>query len=146
MTRNDAGNDGTVRHRVWRRFAGDDWAAFDALPPPIRVRLSEHAYEPWTVNAAKLWRHFRHLHRKPAHAERAMLRYLDHCERLERQMFAAAYRARHGLPLPHEAAGATVLRADAAAGCLATGLGPAPGMRPMPRPTAPAIRRGRRRP
>jgi hypothetical protein len=32
-----------VREAIWRRFDGDDWAAFDALPPAIRRRLHEHA-------------------------------------------------------------------------------------------------------
>ena len=106
------GNDGTIRSRIWRRFDGDEWAAFDALPPGIRLRLAEHAYEAWAVNAAMLWRHFRRQHADPARAERAMLRYLDHCERLERRAFAAEYNLRHGTTLPHDAAGVSVLRAS----------------------------------
>jgi hypothetical protein len=107
------GNDGTVRHRIWRQFIGDEWGAFDALPPAVRGRLREHAYDPWTVNALMLWRRFRRLHGQPQRAERAMLRYLDHCERLERRAFAAMYQARHGAPLPHDAANATIVRATA---------------------------------
>lgn len=38
-------NDVTERPHIWRRFDGDDWAAFDSLPPVIRRRLHEHAYD-----------------------------------------------------------------------------------------------------
>jgi hypothetical protein len=41
------GNDVTERERIWRRFPGDDWAAFDALPLAVRQRIHEHAYNPW---------------------------------------------------------------------------------------------------
>ena len=106
-----ATNDITVREAIWRRFDGDDWAAFDALPPAIRRRLYEHAYDAWAVNALILWRGFRRQTGSSARAERRLLRYLDTCEALERQAFAAA----QGEVLPHVAAGATVLRyADAA--------------------------------
>lgn len=106
-----AANDVTSRDGWWRRFPGDDWACFDALPPAIRQRLHEHAYDAWSVNALKLWRHYRRLHPTAARAERGLLRYLDHCERLERRAFAE----RHGAPLPHDAAAASVLRYAGAA-------------------------------
>ncbi len=103
----DVTNDGTVRDAIWRRFAGDDWAAFDALPPAIRRRMQEHAYDPWAVNALILWRSFRRKLGCSARAERRLLRYLDECEALEREAFA---QARLKGPLPHAAARATVLR------------------------------------
>ena len=101
-----ATNDGTIRDVIWRRFDGDDWAAFDALPPVIRRRMHEHAYDAWAVNALMLWRAFRRKTGSSARAERRLLRYLDTCEALEREAFALA----QGAPLPHVAAGATVLR------------------------------------
>jgi len=103
-------NDNTVRDLIWRRYDGDAWSAFDQLPVAIRRRLNEHAYDPWTVNALILWRHYRQTYPTVARAERAMLRYLDYCERLERRAFAEDYAQRHGAALPHEAAGAAVLR------------------------------------
>lgn len=57
-----------------------------------------------------LWRHYRQLHRTLERAERALLRYLDYCERLERQAFAEHYSRQYGEPLAHEAAGIPVLR------------------------------------
>ncbi len=36
-------NDVTVREAIWRRFAGDGWAAYDALPPAVQRRMHEHA-------------------------------------------------------------------------------------------------------
>lgn len=103
-------NDGTIRDEIWRRYAGDDWDAFDRLPAAIRQRLNEHAYDAWSVNALMLWRHYRRLHPTVERAQRALLRYLDHCERLERQAFAQDYARRHGSILPHDAAGIPVLR------------------------------------
>jgi hypothetical protein len=107
-------NDVTERPRLWRRFSGDDWAAFDALPPRLRQRLQEHSYDGWAVNALMLWRLFRRRTGSSARAERRLLNHIDRCEALERQDFAAAHAARWGTPLPHQAAGATVLRYDAA--------------------------------
>lgn len=106
----DESNDGTIRAAIWRRYKGDEWAAFDRLPVAIRRRLTEHAYDPWSVNALMLWRHYQRLHAAPERAERALLRYLDHCERLERRAFAEDYAHRHGAVLPHEAACVAVLR------------------------------------
>ena len=103
-------NDVTERPRIWTRLSGDDWAAFDALPPAIRHRLQEHAYDAWAVNALTLWRRFRRKHASSERALRSLLRYLDECEALERAAYAEVYRHRHGLPLPHLAAGASVLR------------------------------------
>lgn len=103
-------NDVTERERIWRRWPGDDWAAFDALPPAIRRRLHQHAYDAWSVNALILWRRFRRRTGSSARAERRLLNYLDDCEALEREAFAAAYRQATGCPLPHDAARATVLR------------------------------------
>jgi hypothetical protein len=44
-------------------------------------------------------------------AERRLLRYLDECEAMERAAADASYRQACGVPLPHIAAAATVLRA-----------------------------------
>jgi hypothetical protein len=103
-------NDVTEREAIWRRWPGDDWAAFDALPPAIRRRLQGHAYDGWSVNALMLWRSFRRQTGSSARAERRLLRYLDECEALERDAFADAYRQQTGADLPHVAARATVLR------------------------------------
>ena len=103
-------NDVTIRPTLWRRFAGDDWAAFDALPPRVRQRLREHAYDGWSVNALMLWKAFRRQQASSVRAERRLLRYLDECEALERDGYDAQHRLCYGMPLPHVAAGATVLR------------------------------------
>lgn len=103
-------NDITAREGRWRRWRGDEWACFDALPPAVRRRMQEHAYDPWAVNAHLLWRMFRRQLGSSARAERRLLRHLDLCEAMERAEFAAAYRRAHGVPLPHEAAAASVLR------------------------------------
>jgi hypothetical protein len=108
----EATNDGTIREEIWRRYPGDDWAAFDALPPSIRRRLAEHAYDAWSVNTLILWRRYRRLHGTAEKAERALLRYLDFCERLERRAFAELYARDHGATLPHIAADVPVLRYD----------------------------------
>jgi hypothetical protein len=105
-----SGNDMTLRAVMWKRFAGNDWAAFESLPPAIRRRMHEHAYDAWTVNALIMWRTFRRQLASSTRAERRMLRYLDECEALERDAFAGAYKAATGLPLPHLAAGVPVLR------------------------------------
>ncbi len=103
-------NDRSPRHALWRRYTGDDWAAFDALPAAIRRRLQEHVYDAWTVNALMLWRAFRRKRDSAERAQRALLRYLDQCEQWEREAFAAAYQRSYGTALPHMAAGATVQR------------------------------------
>jgi len=103
-------NDGTVREAIWRRFDGDIWAAYDALPPSVRGRIQCHAYDAWSVNALILWRRFRRQTASSQRAERRLLRHLDECEALEREAFAETYARRHGTPLPHLAAGASVLR------------------------------------
>lgn len=41
---------------IWRRRAGDDRAAFDRLPPAMRQRLAEHAFDAWSVTVLMLWR------------------------------------------------------------------------------------------
>ncbi|MFC3030208.1 MULTISPECIES: DUF6525 family protein [Roseomonadaceae] len=105
-----ADNDVTERPRLWRRWPGDDWAAFDALPPAIRRRLGDHAYDGWAVNALMLWQSFRRQTGSSARAERRLLRYLDDCEARERTAFAEGFRKATGTPLPHVAAGVTVLR------------------------------------
>ena len=107
--------DGTVREAIWRRFDGDIWAAYDALPPSVRGRIQCHAYDAWSVNALILWRRFRRQTASSQRAERRLLRHLDECEALEREAFAEAYALLHGTPLPHIAAGASVLRYDARA-------------------------------
>jgi hypothetical protein len=107
---NEVSNDGTIREEMWRRYPGDDWAAFDQLPPAIRRRLTEHAYDAWSVNTLMLWRRYRRLHGSAEKAQRALLRYLDFCERLERRAFAEAYAQDHGAILPHIAADVGVLR------------------------------------
>jgi hypothetical protein len=104
----------TERARLWHRFAGDDWAAFDALPPAARRRLHEHAYDAWSVNALVLWRIFRRQTASSARGLRRLLNHLDECERLEREAFAAAHQSAHGATLPHVAAAVGVLRYDAA--------------------------------
>ena len=114
-------NDGTIRDRIWRRYAGDDWAAFDELPPAIRQRLAEHAYDAWPVNALMLWRHYRRLHGSAERGQRALLRYLDYCERLELRAFADAYALKTGTTLPHIAADVPGLRYNARRGPLAVG-------------------------
>ncbi|MCO6159123.1 DUF6525 family protein [Asaia lannensis] len=98
-------NDGTCRKTLWKRLEGDSWEAFDALPRSIRLRLTEHVYDAWSVNTLALWQHYKRVHGANERAERALIRYLDYCERLEQQAFAE----RHGA-LPHQAAGATPLR------------------------------------
>ena len=103
-------NDVTERERMWRRFDGDDWAAFDTLPPVVRRRIQEHAYDAWAVNALVLWRRFRLRTASSAVAERRLLRHIDACEAQERLHFDDAHRRVHGTPLPHVAAGASVLR------------------------------------
>lgn len=98
-------NDENGRDALWRRHEGDPWAAFDSLPPAIRHRLMEHAYDPWPVNALHLWRHYKRVHGPGPRAERALLRYLDYCERLEQDAFVTC-RA----PLPHVAAKVSIQR------------------------------------
>ena len=110
------GNDVSAREGVWRRHAGDDWAAFEALPPAVRARLHAHAYDAWAVNALMLWRMFRRRHGNSARAERALLRYLDRCEFLECDAFASSYSRAYGAALPHVAAGVSVLRGGARGG------------------------------
>jgi hypothetical protein len=104
------GNDITLRQDHWRRWPGDEWDCFDALPPAVRQRLQQHAYDPWAVNALKLWQLFRRQTGSSQRAERRLLRHLEACEAQERALFAQGYAAKHGQPLPHEAAAATVLR------------------------------------
>ena len=72
-------NDVTAREAMWRRIAGDDWASFDALPPAIRRRLHEHAYDAWSVNALRPY-------------ESAALRAFARYERLTRWLLALARR------------------------------------------------------
>jgi hypothetical protein len=108
-----AGNDVTARPDIWRRYAGDDWAAFDSLPPAIRRRMHEHAYDAWAVNALMLWRRFRRQLASSARGQRRLLNHLDDCETLEREAFADAYARQWGGTLPHLGAGASVLRYDA---------------------------------
>jgi hypothetical protein len=109
------GNDVTERPHTWRRFDGDDWQAFDALPPAVRLRMHEHAYDAWTVNALILWRRFRRQTASSARGLRRLLNHLDDCELLEFEAFADAYALKWGVELPHRAAAATVLRYNAAA-------------------------------
>lgn len=106
----DSSNERTLRHEMWRRFDGDDWDAFDQLPPSVRQRVTMHAYDAWSVNVLILWRHYKGIYGRNARAERALIRYLDYCERLERQAFASCYTETHGQPLPHDAAQVGVLR------------------------------------
>jgi len=105
-------NDQTCRPGMWRRLPGDDWAAFDALPPAVRARAREHAYDPWSVNLLTLWRLFRRQTGSGARAERRLLRYLDRLEALEREAFSAIHARHHGSPLPGLAAGVGVLRSN----------------------------------
>lgn len=107
-------NDVTERPRIWRRFEGDDWKAFDALPPAVRHRMHEHAYDAWTVNALILWRRFRRQTASSARGLRRLLNHLDDCEALEFEAFADGYARQWGAVLPHRAARATILRYHAA--------------------------------
>ncbi|MFT9295917.1 MAG: DUF6525 family protein [Acetobacter orientalis] len=109
-TRIQHSNERTPRHEIWHRYEGNEWAAFDQLPPSIRQRLHEHSYDAWSVNALKLWHHYKRIYGATQRAERALIRYLDYCERLEREAFAARYTALYGATLPHDAAMGTVLR------------------------------------
>lgn len=110
MSENAISNERTLRHEMWRRYDGDDWSVFDALPARIRRRVTEHAHDAWSVNLMILWRHHQGIYGRTARAERALLRYLDYCERLEREAFAARYCATYGMALPHDAASVSVLR------------------------------------
>jgi hypothetical protein len=103
-------NDVTERPRIWRRWPGDDWAAFEALPPAIRRRIHEHAYDAWAVNALILFRAFRRQTGSSARAERRLLRWFDQCEAQEFAAFAEAHRQRTGRDAAHWAAQATVQR------------------------------------
>ncbi|MBP0446495.1 hypothetical protein J8J14_17100 [Roseomonas sp. SSH11] len=103
-------NDNTARDECWFRHAGDEWASYDSLPAPIRRRMQDHAYDPWAVNMVKLWRLFRRRHASSARAERTLIHHMERLEALEREAFSSAYRRAHGAPLPHLAAGASVLR------------------------------------
>ena len=103
-------NDRTIREEIWRRFDGDDWAAFDALPPRVRQRMGEHAYDPWAVNALIQFRAYRRRYASSARAEVTLLRYLEQCEQLEQAAFAERYRKEVGTPFPHVAARASPLR------------------------------------
>jgi hypothetical protein len=76
----------------------------------VRARLQEHAYDAWSVNALMLWKSFRRKHASSARGEITLLRYIGQCEALERQGYDAKHRKEHGTPLPHVAAGATVMR------------------------------------
>lgn len=99
-------NDGTVRDQIWRRFPGDEWDAYDALPERIRARMREHAYDAWAFNTLVVWRHYRQKHASSARAERSVLRFLENCEREERAAFASA----QGSKTAHDAARASILR------------------------------------
>lgn len=110
------GNDVTERPRIWRRYDGDDWAAFDALPPAIRHRLHEHAYDAWAVNALVLWKLFRRQTASSARGERRLLNHMRACEKLELDAFADAYCRECGGTLPHVAARASTLRYRSAKG------------------------------
>ncbi|GAN70125.1 DUF6525 family protein [Acetobacter syzygii] len=103
-------NERTLRHEVWRRYDGNDWNAFDSLPPSIRQRVAQHSYDAWSVNVLMLWRHYKRSYGRTARAEKALIRYLDYCERLERDVFATRYVEQYGMPLPHLAAEGTVQR------------------------------------
>lgn len=103
-------NERTLRHEVWRRYDGNDWQAFDALPTSIRQRVAQHSYDAWSVNVLMLWRHYKRIYGRTLRAEKALIRYLDYCERLERDVFATRYVEQYGMPLPHLAADGTVQR------------------------------------
>ena len=111
-----AGNDVSPREGMWRRWHGDEWSALEALPSSVRRRIQEHAYDAWSVNTLMLWRMFRRQTASSARAERRLLRYLDECEAMERAATDAAHQKAYGLPLPHVAATASVLRAQVADG------------------------------
>ncbi|QDH16987.1 DUF6525 family protein [Swingsia samuiensis] len=103
-------NDQTLRHEIWRRYTGNEWDAFDALPASIKQRVNDHAYNAWSVNVLMLWKHYKRIYGRTVRAEKALIRYLDYCERLERKAFAEHYYQACGDAYPHDAAQATVLR------------------------------------
>lgn len=108
-------NERTLRHEMWRRYTGDDWQAFDQLPPLVRQRVASHAYDAWSVNVLMLWKHYKRTYGNTLRGQRALIRYLDYCERLEREAFADHYTNQYGTMLPHDAACVSVLRDQAGA-------------------------------
>ncbi|GAN68769.1 DUF6525 family protein [Acetobacter orleanensis] len=106
-------NERTLRHEMWRRYNGDDWQAFDQLPPLVRQRVATHAYDAWSVNVLILWKHYKRTYGNTLRGQRALIRYLDYCERLERDAFAEHYTHQYGTMLPHDAACVSVLRNQA---------------------------------
>ncbi|MBS1000567.1 hypothetical protein JK169_05960 [Acetobacter persici] len=110
MPEADFSNERTLRNAMWRRYTGDDWQAFDQLPPLVRQRVAEHAYDAWSVNVLMLWKHYKRTYGNTLRGQRALIRYLDYCERLEREAFASHYSDQYGTMLPHDAASATLLR------------------------------------
>ncbi|MFH5927089.1 DUF6525 family protein [Roseomonas xinghualingensis] len=103
-------NDVTSRDAIWYRYDGDDWDSYDALPPGVRRRMQDHAYDPWAVNMFKVWKLFRRRHASSVRAERSLLNHLDLCERMELEEFDITHRRATGTALPHVAAGVSVLR------------------------------------
>ncbi|MFT8803226.1 MAG: hypothetical protein ABF812_14725, partial [Gluconobacter cerinus] len=63
-----------------------------------------------SVNVMMLWQHYKRLYGRTTRAERALIRYLDYCESLEREAFASRYREAYGMDLPHDEACVSVLR------------------------------------
>ncbi len=81
----------------------DDMAAYDALPEPVRRAMREANI---TVACADLLT----LHRDYGFSAHDMVSLIGREELDELVEFNAAHRRRHGYPLPHVAAGITILR------------------------------------
>lgn len=110
MPKAEVSNERTLRHEMWRRYNGDDWQAFDQLPTLVRQRVANHAYDAWSVNVLILWKHYKRTYGNTLRGQRALIRYLDYCERLEREAFSAQYADHYGTLLPHDAASVSILR------------------------------------
>ena len=91
-----------------------EMAALEALPASVRQMLNEFAIEvaAWKVKAYydSIARQAAELGGSPYDAEIWTLRKLTEIEGQDLDAFAALYQATRGLPLPHAAAGVSVLR------------------------------------
>ncbi len=95
--------------RLVHRPLGFSMECLDRLPERLRRRVNEAAIALDPVQLLGLYQQWSFLGDADA-AERQLLDALDRTEALELARFAAAYSARHGVVLPHVAAGASTLR------------------------------------
>lgn len=102
-------NERTLRHEIWRRYKGMTGRRLTSSPL-VRQRVTTHAYDAWSVNVLILWKHYKRTYGNTLRGQRALIRYLDYCERLEREAFAEHYKSHYGTLLPHDAACASILR------------------------------------